>query len=294
MRPRSRCPQASGKWKLGYKSGGSPHPWAWPIAAAAGPRNSFRLMQRVLDIDLDFFVEEVAHWRAYDDERLDTAEYPPWDMDVALAFLQDQCGLTVRLPGIVVERHAELFDHWRGAISAGVLTPPLSLTHVDAHADLGMGDAGYVHLMSELLFRPVEQRRHPRTGDWGLGDGNWVSYAVGCRWIGELTYVFNTAGPDPGDVLSYVMENFDPRAAHLELPAIPKESLDNLWMHSDRERVVTHREPKVPFRAIPWRSYQASDPFDVVCLTRSPAFTPAQSDALFDEIRQRFIDETKV
>jgi hypothetical protein len=32
---------------------------------------------RVLDIDLDFFLDEVANWMAADDGRLDAGEYPP-------------------------------------------------------------------------------------------------------------------------------------------------------------------------------------------------------------------------
>jgi hypothetical protein len=153
-------------------------------------------VRRVLDIDLDFFVEDVANWRSYDADRLDSEEFPPWNKDLALQFLRDRCGLTQRLPGIVVERHAELFWLWDAAIRDDVLEPPLSVTHVDAHADLGLGDAGYVHLMSDLLFRPPESRRWPKMGDDGLGDGNWLSYAIACRWVGDLTYVFNRRGPD--------------------------------------------------------------------------------------------------
>jgi hypothetical protein len=55
---------------------------------------------------------------------------------------------------------------------------------------------------------------------------------------------------------------------------------------------VDHREPKVPFRALPRRAFQAVRRFDVVCLARSPSCSPAESDPLFDEIRERFIDET--
>jgi hypothetical protein len=47
----------------------------------------------------------------------------------------------------------------------------------------------------------------------------------------------------------------------------------------------------VPFKAIPWRQYTASEPFDLVCLARSPEYTPATCDELFDAIRERFIDE---
>jgi hypothetical protein len=34
-------------------------------------------VQRILDIDLDFFVEDVASFRDYEAERLDAEEFPP-------------------------------------------------------------------------------------------------------------------------------------------------------------------------------------------------------------------------
>jgi hypothetical protein len=40
-----------------------------------------------------------------------------------------------------------------------------------------------------------------------------------------------------------------------------------------------------------WCEYQASEPFDIVCLTRSPEYTPADADPIFDAIVERFIDE---
>ena len=78
-------------------------------------------MQRVLDLDLDFFVDGVAHWREPDRGRLDADEYPAWSLDGTLNFLQTRCGLTERLPGFVVGDHGELFYRWRDAIDARVL-----------------------------------------------------------------------------------------------------------------------------------------------------------------------------
>jgi hypothetical protein len=250
-------------------------------------------VQRVLDIDLDFFVEDVANWRSYEAERLDGAEFPPGDVSRALAFLRGQCSLAERLPGIVVDRHAELFDRWKEAIAAELLIPPLAITHVDAHADLGTGDIGFIHLLGELLFLPPEDRISPARGEDGLDDGNWLSYAVACHWIGDLTYVYNRLGPDPQDVFPYVMAGFDPAASNIELPAIDSSDLADLYMSMDRERVVRFREPKVPFRTVPWQEYRSDGPFDFVCLTRSPAFTPAESDVLFDQIRTLFIEEIR-
>ena len=122
--------------------------------------------------------------RADEHLRLDSDEYPPWSRDEALAFLHDRCKLTDPLPGFVVENHGELFEQWAAAIDAGKLMPPLSVAHVDAHADLGLGDIGYVYLLTELLFLPVEERRSPRAG--AVTDGNWLAFAIASRWISDL------------------------------------------------------------------------------------------------------------
>lgn len=50
-------------------------------------------------------------------------------------------------------------------------------------------------------------------------------------------------------------------------------------------------EPEIPFRYVHWEKWTAKEPFDIVCLTRSPLYTPEESDFLYDEIRTRFIDE---
>jgi hypothetical protein len=249
-------------------------------------------MQRILDLDLDFFVDGAAHMRAYDAERLDAEDYPPWSTADAMTFLKDRCNLSAKLPGFAVENHGELFPLWRDAIADGTLTPPFEVVHVDAHADLGLGDHSYVYLLTSLLFEQPQDRCFPAEGTGGLNDGSWLSFALACRWISDLTYVFNTDEDAPTDIHAYMMEAGDPKAAHLELPAVHKEDIDTLSRLHNTPRVVQHLEPKVPFRALPWRAFQAVAKFDVVCLARSCAYTPAESDALFDEIRDRFIDET--
>ena len=110
-------------------------------------------MTRILDLDLDFFVHEVVYWPDSDD-RPDSDEHPVWAIDDVTAFLRGRCGLSGRLPGFVTENHGELFPRWRSAIRDGLLIAPFHVTHVDAHADLGLGDAGYVYLLTELL-QPV-------------------------------------------------------------------------------------------------------------------------------------------
>jgi hypothetical protein len=50
-------------------------------------------------------------------------------------------------------------------------------------------------------------------------------------------------------------------------------------------------EPQVPFKVPPWPLFRAHAPFNLVCLARSPAFTPPTADSVFNAIRDRYIDE---
>jgi hypothetical protein len=243
-------------------------------------------VQRILDLDLDFFVQGAAYWRDPGSDRLDPQEFPPWPRDDALAFLHDRCHLAEPLPGIAVENHGELFAAWRAAIDRGALTPPFSVTHVDAHADLGLGDSGYVFLLTELLFLPVANRFAESAN--ALTDGNWLAFSIACRWLSDLTYVRNgLGGGRPGDLMPYFMENADLDAAAIQLPALTGDQLDQLA--HNHERVPSHLEPRVPLLSLAWRDFQAAEPFDMLCIARSPGFTPAELDPRFEEIRQCFI-----
>lgn len=115
-------------------------------------------------------------------------------------------------------------------MARGEMVPPFSVTHLDAHADLGLGDAGCTYLMNELAFEPVEKRydildrRRPARrdgihllGNKELNDGNWLAFALACGWLSELTYVFNSENEGegrPGDLLNFLMKDFDFNSRH--------------------------------------------------------------------------------
>jgi hypothetical protein len=264
------------------------------------------MTSRVLDLDLDFFLYGTAHYADSAEERLDPDEYPPWPLDAAIAFLAKQCQLNGRQPGFVVEHHNELFYHCGDAIEAGQMTKSLEIVHVDGHADLGVGDASYAYLMSELAFESIEDRygilkaRRPSSrsqmldlGNRALTDGNWLMFALACGWISNLTYVTNSCsetsdGCRPNDLMSLLMQDFDMQADHLQVVGTRDMSWVGRWGHP---KVIDRCDPPVPFTTNVWREYQASEPFDIVCLTRSPQYTPAEADAIFDAIAERFIDE---
>jgi hypothetical protein len=119
-----------------------------------------------------------------------------------------------------------------------------------------------------------------------------MMFALACGWLSSLTYVTNSAeasdGTGPRDLPHSLMQDFDMQADHLQVVGAGEES----WPIGRRTpKVIDRRDPPVPFTTKVWREYQASEPFDIVCLTRSPEYTPAEADPIFDAIVNRFIDE---
>jgi hypothetical protein len=243
---------------------------------------------RVLDIDLDFFLDRAPHGiHTKRGERLDPQDSTPWDMDEVIAFLEEQCGLHDRLPGQSFEEHDRAFKSWRELVAISQLETPFHVTHVDAHGDMDMGGRGYKYLMTELLFEKPEERLRPREGDDGLNPGNYLLFAIACRWISDLTYVFNPGGGS--DIPGYHKQNWDWNADVIQLKAIDPEDFSVLL--GSRHPEPVHLEPPVPLKEIKAVDYVAPAGFDFIFLARSPEYTPEASDAIFYEIRDRYIDQ---
>jgi hypothetical protein len=239
---------------------------------------------RVLDIDLDFFLNDVAHWPPAG-ERLDSEHFRPWTFDEVATYFAERCKLTRPLPGVAVEEHQEVFHAWRRLIEENKLSMPFHVTHLDAHADLGLGDPGYVYLMTELLFQPMEMRAHPYEGRGGMEPGNFLAFAIANRWVSDVTYVYIPGGGS--DLLALHMENYDANAERIQLKAIDPQDESRLTSVNKPEPVAL--EPAVPIRTIRSVNFQAEAPFDFIFLARSPTFTPPTSDDLYEMIRERYI-----
>jgi hypothetical protein len=242
-------------------------------------------VMRILDVDLDFFVHPVAHFRNLDDlSRLSDDEYDVWPLDEASAFLADQCGLSGRLPGWAIERHGEAFRHWHEAIASGRLKAPFSVVHVDAHADLGLGEPVHEEIMGELLFMPVDQRAKAASR---VTDGSYLAYACAAGWFADLTYVHSTEKCQ--DLHPYHMKNWDVEESSLQLKAVQRSNLNGMTGKPRGQRPVEHLDPEIPFRRQFWRGFQAEDAFDAIVICRSPNFTPPAADHLYDMICDRYV-----
>src|SRR5438445_1688144 len=117
-------------------------------------------MDTVLDLDLDFFVWPIAHWRSGRKRRSEADCNYVASKEAVRGFLEQQCYLTTgsKLPGREVVEHPDAFRIWRQWLRDGRLSAPFRVIHVDAHADLGLGDPGWLYLTTDVLARPVARR----------------------------------------------------------------------------------------------------------------------------------------
>jgi hypothetical protein len=158
---------------------------------------------------------------------------------------------------------------------------------LDAHADLGMGDASWVNVITHVLHLPVEQRTDPRQGFGNLNLGSYIAYALAARWIASMIYVHH---PHSGNDIPWIyFENNDPSVSgHLQLKAYSKDFKPGS-VYPPPSNEATSFEPIVPLRRVPITQFQADKPFQYVLLAQSPGFTPPTSDALIPIFRD-YID----
>lgn len=239
---------------------------------------------RILDIDLDFFLDHRPLFTPRG--RPDRAASEPWAPDRVRAFLEQRCGLDARrpLPGRTVAYHHEVFLDWRERIAKGLLTPPFEVVHIDWHADLGMGEPSAHYLLTELLHAPVAQRAFPSAEPGRcLGPGNFLAFAIACRWLSALRYVYNPHRRDL-DVPDYLMRDFDLRSQRIQLKHYPPDTPFASIL--DRSVPPSALEPELPFELVGGDDLAVDEPFGLIYLTHSPDYTPPEADQLIPLIEQ--------
>lgn len=234
---------------------------------------------RFLDIDLDAFLNHVAHWP--EGGRLDAESFHPWAEDRLREFMERQCGLSRSAPidGWFVTNHDGAFDVMRNIVEGG--SGPLEVVHVDAHADLGMGDPSWVDMIKRV-GRPLADRRKPVRASEGLNLGSWLAYAVAAEFICDLTYVYPKGWGD--DLPPIYFPKGDKTAGYLDIKSFTRVGLPMMGSSPDYHALCgldpDFALPPVPFRMLTLDDYTAAAPFDVGLLCHSPDYTPETSDRL--------------
>ncbi|MDT4737058.1 UPF0489 family protein [Bradyrhizobium sp. WYCCWR 12699] len=232
----------------------------------------------VLDVDLDAFLDGIAHSKT-GSSRLDASAYFPWSETKLRNFLEVQCGLSrdCLIPGEFIEEHHQALGYFERLFQQH---GPISVTHVDAHADLGFGGPAWKYIITEYLRQPVRNRVAPSSGTNRLHQGNYLAYALANRMLARLTYVHHPEGGT--DCIAQYFRDNDPDSGFVEMRLYPlsvvNRALDR--MDSPDPNEATAIEPPVPFTKVSTDNFHSSERFKAAVLCQSPGYTPETSDAL--------------
>ena len=264
---------------------------------------------RVLDVDMDYFMTEIAHTPYSSTERLDEEDYGSsvWPADKVRLFLEKNLGLSKehKIPGRVVCGHNESLFFWEEQNQSGKLIEPFDVIHVDSHADLGLGDPSGDFLQSMFLSLPIATRRRVRDYEFnnqikGISIGDYLLWAIAYGMISSITYCANPNG-DKNDYLWDTLKDFQeeyiwdkPVKNYIQLKynremEMPRyNSSDN---YKKRYLRGAMKDPEVELLIIPSiEDVKFSGEFDYAVLAQSPNYTPESADFIMDIFRE-YIDE---
>lgn len=218
-----------------------------------------------LDLDLDFFLYSNAYHRRSGGGRLGSG-YKPWSVLKVQQFLEKGCRLSQDkpVPGRTVEHHDRVIDFWSALIESGNLKVPFEVVHIDAHPDITV--RGGLYLKSGLLRIDSKLGIAILSRDQ-VHSGNYLTFAVASGWIASLVWVplRKTLKDLPK---GYIDATYGPG------------QLKKIKVDSPVRGFSAQRELCVPYKILPWYKLSTSGTFDYMALSRSPDFTPPESDKL--------------
>lgn len=246
----------------------------------------------ILDIDLDFF-----QFGRMNHVPIDTTTRPtkdlvqPWSIESTIEFLEQRCHLNKqnKIRGFLVEQHHELFFLWKQMIEKGRLTVPFSVYHVDAHADLGLGDCSRTYILGELIHKHVDQRGDiPTSGSEKINCGNYLAFSIANRWVDKLNFIINPNWRD--DIHGcYVNSQYPVPYGHhdltIQLKKYTPEQIDEMGMTRSEPEPLGY-EPEVPFEIISHEDFNPGCKFDFIFLSKSPTYTTPATDVLIPVISE--------
>jgi hypothetical protein len=242
------------------------------------------VVHQILDLDLDFFLDRIKHRASDRGKRPDSSDFIPWSTSQVRFFLEQQCFLSTASPtrGKLVTHHDEVFWLWRTLVENGQIGVPFEVIHVDAHADLGLGDASHKYIMSCLLHKPLKERSYPNSKE--VGPGNFLAFAVACRWISQIKFVLHPGWRDDLPISHF--RGFSTESGYLELKKCTKEEFERSHWEGLECISPLELDPPVPFETISCSEFKADGPPSFVFLAQSPGFTPETADALIPIIKE--------
>ncbi len=242
-------------------------------------------MQTVLDIDLDFFLDRILYNSDEPKGRPDNRHYKVDTIESAFAFLHEQCGLPPKatFPGHCCIHHKEVFFKWKMMICDGILKVPFKVIHIDAHADMGFGNASCTYIAEHFLAKPPEQRKLPLSGGpWAVNNCNFLAYALASRWISHLTYVTH---PQYEDDIQWVhMKDFSSTSGFVQMKLFKIGFTHRLSNPLDVKKLPFKAEPDIPLDVISRSQFRTNTLPDFVFISQSPNYSPPAADKLYAQL----------
>ena len=242
---------------------------------------------KILDIDLDFFLNDVHYGVAKSTRRLNSESYIPWSINETEKFIEVNCNLNKnnKIKGKIFIHHDSVFKYLKELQTKSKFSYKFDIDHIDAHADLGLGDASYKYISEEILNRDTNDRCNnlEAKGWYGIGPGNYLQFAIACRWINSLNYITNKKWNN--DLLFFIFKDFDTNSNFIQLKQYSKEDFEKTNCNPDmikafKKIVPIKYEPEVPFQYLDYNDFKSDGKYEMIFLTKSPGFTPKESDLL--------------
>ena len=264
---------------------------------------------KVLDLDMDYFMTQIANAPFSSEQRLDEDLFGKsvWPEKNVRAFLENNLGLSKahKIPGRIVCGHNESLFFWEELIKNDQLRAPFDVIHVDSHADLGLGCPSVSFLQSSFLTLPIETRRKIR--DYKFKDqtaeitiGDYLLWAIAYRMISSIVYCTNPNG-EKNDYLWDTLKAFQevyiwdkPVKNYNQLKYNPEMDIPDFdSSETIRKKYLDGaiKDPEVELLIIPTiEDVKFHGDFDYVVLAQSPNYTPASADYIMDVFRE-YIEE---
>lgn len=249
---------------------------------------------KVLDIDLDFFLNKVTFpidgKSRYPDEFCEV-----WDKEKVVDYLENTLKLSKekKIKGRIITNHNESLDFWNEQFKEKKLTIPFQIIHIDSHSDLDFFDrdiddesdeAGYLAIISQsrvedkyrFIYGCVDTDMHDK---W-VKEGNYLIFAIAFHWVDKIVYCTN--------ITELYNEDDYPKKFVLKNR---KETENKLYKVIGLKKLNDKEDYTVDYEIITKiQNDENFGDYDFITFAISPRYTPKKADFIIEVIKE-YIEE---
>ena len=226
---------------------------------------------------MDFFQSEI---NAFEDDSLihwNDDNVQVWNDERFVSFLENQCGLSKSNPtkGRIFNFHQSTYFTLKELINSGMIQPPFSITHIDAHSDMAYDTSisyyRFLKTLSNVNKDEFEQKTlfDGKNLDY-INSGNYLVALALNAWVDRITYVYHE---------STTMLDFTENYIKCTIPR--KEFEFNFFGET--------RLPWTKIDVVNGKDFSNSGKYDYVCVAVSPSYTVKSIHRLVDILKE-YID----